>query len=208
MKNNKSIGILGGTFDPIHHGHLIVAERAREEFFLDKIILVPSALPPHKKVEQVLDSKHRLKMVELAIQNNSKIELSDIEMQREGYSYTIDTIQQFRNNYDCDIYFILGVDALMLIDTWKDYNKLLDICHFIVVTRPGYELNKEAECFTEISEDNWKKIHIINIPAMDISSSEIRKRIGKGNTIKYLLPETVEEYICKNSLYLIEEETS
>ncbi|QGU00028.1 Nicotinate-nucleotide adenylyltransferase [Candidatus Syntrophocurvum alkaliphilum] len=199
---NKAIGILGGTFDPIHFGHLIAGEYARHEFDLDRIIFIPSARPPHKDNVNVLDSNHRYNMVKLATQENMFFEVSTLEMERQGYSYTVDTVKYFATRYEeAEIYFIMGVDALLFINTWKNLDELIAMCKFIIVTRPGYELNQNDQCFNNLPSNFWESIEFLEIPGMDISSTDIRDRVQQNKTIKYLLPRLVEEYIKKHNLY-------
>ena len=206
MYKIKSLGILGGTFDPIHNGHLVAAEYARDTCNLDKIIFIPSARPPHKDNQEVLNSEYRYRMVEMAIRDNPSFMVSDLELARTGYSYTVETIDYYIKRFPgVDIYFILGVDALLLINTWKDVNRLVGLCKFIVVTRPGYKLDKSQNCFRDISAVLWDNIRVLAIPGLDISSSDIRRRVSRGETIKYLLPASVEEYIINQRLYSGEE---
>ncbi len=193
-KNKINIGLLGGTFDPIHYGHLILAEECRKKFNLQKIIFITSAIHPHKK-RKVTPAKHRYNMVRLAIKGNKNFGISDIELKREGVSFTCDTIQYFNEKYFADvIYFILGIDSLLKIGTWKKGRKILEFCKFIVATRPGYNIENIPFFIRE-------KIKTIKIAKIDISSSQIRKRLHRGESIKYLLPAAVEKYIYKNKLY-------
>jgi len=202
MGTSKSLGIIGGTFDPIHNGHLLAAEWAREVFQLNELIFIPAARPPHKDLEEVLDSQHRYRMVELAVEDNPAFSVSAIELERAGFSYTVDTVAHYMQIYPgVDIYFIIGVDALQLIHTWKDLNRLLEICEFIVVTRPGYQLDKNDPCFQSVPPSIWDKSTLLAIPGLEISSSEIRRRVTEGRSIRYLLPPPVEAYIRDNNLY-------
>ena len=207
MQTIKSLGILGGTFDPIHYGHMVAAECVRDAFHLDRILFVPAARPPHKDPEGVLDSRHRFNMVELAAQDNPNFEVSSMELDRQGLSYTVETVASCRQLYPAaEIYFILGIDALLWINTWKELERLSKLCHFILVTRPGYELNRNDQRFREIPDYLWEKTLILPIPGLYISSSEIRQRVTEGKTIKYLVPEMVEKYIVEYNLYQDEEE--
>jgi nicotinate-nucleotide adenylyltransferase len=188
------IGIMGGTFNPIHHGHLVAAEVAREEFRLDKVIFVPTYLPPHKSVDEIIPARDRYEMVKIAVSKNPYFEPSDIEVKRGGKSYTHDTLEEFRDIYRGEeLYFITGADALREIDTWKNIDELAKFCKFIAVSRPGYPFDLK---------DRFRgEIYLLEIPALAISSTEIRARIRDGKSIKYLVPEKVEEYIIKNGLY-------
>lgn len=198
----KKIAIMGGTFDPIHYGHLIVAEAVRDEFDIDKILFIPSGNPPHKSDKKVTPANLRYTMTFLATMTNPHFEVSSLEIDRIGYSYTIDTIMQLKKFLkDSLIYFIVGADAINDIFTWKEPQKLFKLCKFIAVTRPGY--NKE-QLFLQVEEIKKKydgKIYFFEPPSFDISSSNIRRRISDGDTIKYMLPEEVERYIYKLGLY-------
>ncbi len=200
LKENKvpvRIGIMGGVFDPIHIGHLFTAEEARIQFKLKKVIFVPCLQPTHKRNEEVSDVKHRLTMTYLAVQSNPYFEVSEIEVNRPGPSYTIDTIKEFRNIYgwEAEIYFITGADAFLEIDTWYKKDELLKLCQFVAATRPGYDLAR--------LHNNFKKVlKIMEIPALAISSTDIRYRIKNGLSIKYIVLEEVREYIYGNKLYI------
>lgn len=194
------IGLMGGTFDPIHIGHVVTAEFAREEFALDKVIFIPSCNPPHKHLRKVTDAAKRMEMVQLATITNYSFEISDVELVRGGFSYTYDTVCYFRELYgeETKLYFITGADAIMEILTWKNVDKLIKACEFIAATRPGYYL----DIVKVLPRDYWDQIHFMEIPALSISSTDIRARVHAGKSVKYLLPESVETYIKKNKLYL------
>jgi nicotinate-nucleotide adenylyltransferase len=198
----RSLGLIGGTFDPIHFGHLIAAECARQEFNLERIIFLPAARPPHKNQENVLDAGRRLHMVQLAIAGNSAFDLSTLELERQGPSYTIDSIEYFRSRFPgTEIYFIMGMDSLLIFNTWKDYRRLAGLCRFIVCTRPGYVMEKINPSLRDLPDILWDNLRTLQIPGLDISSSDIRRRAALGCTIKYLLPTAVEEYIKREGLY-------
>ncbi|KJS22057.1 MAG: nicotinate-nucleotide adenylyltransferase [Clostridiaceae bacterium BRH_c20a] len=199
----KAIGIMGGTFDPIHYGHLVTAEAVRNEFDLEKVYFVPSGNPPHKDPNLVTDSQHRYLMTFLSITTNKYFEMSPMEINRTGKSYAYDTVKVFRQNFpDHGIYFITGADAIKEILTWHRVEELLDICYFVAATRPGYDLDDlQKEELKVLPEEYLKRIKIIEVPAMAISSTEIKKRVKERKPIKYLLPEAVEQYIYKNELY-------
>jgi nicotinate-nucleotide adenylyltransferase len=196
----KRIGIMGGTFDPIHLAHLFAAEEARFKFNLEKVIFVPCGVPAHKKPYEVTPAEHRYAMVLLATANNPYFEVSRIEIDREGPSYAIDTVVAFRQLYgeDASIYFITGADAVLEILTWKETDKLIRLCKFIAVTRPGYDLSKISEV---LGEEYASAIEILQIPGMDISSTAIRQRVRNGEPIRYLVPEMVYHYIMQHKLY-------
>ncbi|QXM05906.1 nicotinate-nucleotide adenylyltransferase [Crassaminicella indica] len=202
-KDYKRIGIMGGTFDPIHYGHLVIAEQIRCEYKLEKVVFIPAGTPPHKSNLCVTDSKHRYFMTLLATITNPYFELSKIEIENEEISYTIHTIEKLKKIYrkDTEIYFITGADAICELDTWKNVNKLTQLCKFIAATRPGLEASQVDAKIRELKEKYDAFIEKIDLPALAISSTDIRNRIREGQSIKYLLPEPVEYYIYKNNLY-------
>lgn len=199
----KSIAIMGGTFNPIHYGHLMTAESVRKEFNIEKVIFIPSGNPPHKEKKDVLDIEFRYTMTELATLCNDKFEVSAIEAMKEGISYTVDTIEEIKKYYsnDTKIYFIIGADTVEKILTWKNATKLLNMCEFIAVTRPGYNKKNMLEHIAYINKKYKVNILFLQIPKLAISSTDIRQRIQNNKSISYLLPITVEKYIYKHGLY-------
>lgn len=210
------IGIFGGTLNPIHFGHLRSAEEVREAFPLDKVLFVPSAFPPHKRKEDLESPQHRIEMARIALEGNPCFDFSDMEVRRGGFSYSVDTVEEVRKEMpDADIYFILGVDAFFEIDSWKDYRRFLSLCNFIIVTRPGYERKSLAEslplevrgefCYDALtgcySHTSGHCLHFLEVTLLDISSTEIRKRLKTERSVKYLLPHEVERYIREKGLY-------
>lgn len=200
-----SIGIMGGTFDPVHLGHLVIAEEVRIQYNLDKVIFVPSGNPPHKEAREISDAEHRYMMTVLATITNPYFTVSRVEIDRpvEELTYTIDTIRFFHQYYEgkAKIFFITGADAILEILTWKDYRELLSICSFIAATRPGYCLSKLEDTIGAVCPEALCNIHVLEIPAVAISSTLIRRRVADGKPIKYLAPENVAQYIVKNRLY-------
>lgn len=199
----KKIGILGGTFDPIHYGHLITAQWAKENFALDKVIFIPAGMPPHKTDKAVLSAKHRYQMTLLATIDVPYFEVSSMEIHREGPSYTIDTIKELSAYYSSktEIFFITGADSILELHTWNRYEELLKSCHFIAATRQGYDTKEFLKRIGEIQQKYGKRIFNMEIPAVGISSTELRSRIQAGKTVKYLIPSSVEKYIKKYRLY-------
>lgn len=198
-----NIGLMGGTFDPIHIGHLIAAEEARQQFSLDFVIFIPAGLPPHKDKEQVSPAEHRCMMTTLAVMSNPSFIVSRVEVDKKTPSYTIDTIRYF-NSYGvpgANLFFITGADAILEILTWKDYSDLTKLCTIIAVSRPEYPLEKLSEITAGFFPELKSKIHLLEIPALAISSTFIRERVALRKTIKYLTPEPVEQYIKKHGLY-------
>ncbi|RJP59591.1 MAG: nicotinate-nucleotide adenylyltransferase [Deltaproteobacteria bacterium] len=217
MEGCLRVGLFGGTFNPIHLGHLRSAEEVRELFNLQQVIFIPSANPPHKQGKNIISPIHRMEMVNLAIEGNQGFSVSDIEIKRHGKSYSIETIDYIRKIHGSDLilFFIMGIDAFTEISTWKDYINLFSRCNFVVTTRPGYSLTNlgtvlppdVAGNFSYSSEED-RFIHASNfslyfrdITHLDISSSAVRKRIKENMSIRYLLPEKVIEYIKGHGLY-------
>ena len=198
----KRVGIFGGTFDPIHIGHLIVAETIMDEFHLDKVVFIPAAVPPHKLDKQISPAKHRYMMTMLATCSNPRFQVSDMEMHRQGPSYSRDTLAQLIEEHgrDTEFHFIVGADSVENLHTWNRIDELLTMCHFIGASRPGCmpDMEKIAQRFGPLAE----KIHCLETPELEISSTEIRHRVGQKRTIRYIVPETVEQYIYKEKLYL------
>jgi nicotinate-nucleotide adenylyltransferase len=189
----EKIAILGGSFNPIHIGHLILANTVCEEFNLDKIIFVPCYIQPLKSNKDFASAEDRLAMIKLAIQNNPKFELSDIEIKRKGKSYTVDTLKYFKQKYD-DLYFVIGADNIKDFHRWKEPDTILKLAKLIVTNRGGIEKKIPQRL-------RGKKIFVCKIPDIEISSTLIRNNIRSNKSIKYLVPEKVEKYIIKNKLY-------
>ncbi len=196
-------GIMGGTFDPIHIGHLVLAEEVRNKLNLDKIIFIPSGNPPHKDSKNVTEPIHRYEMTLLATISNPNFEISSVEIDRTGKTYTVDTIKELRQKCktNAEFYFITGADSILDLPNWKNVNELLHLCKFVAATRPGFKLKKMEEKIKELEELHNKNIYTIIVTALQISSTDIRNRIRDGHSVKYLLPESVEDYIYKNKLY-------
>lgn len=198
----QRIGIMGGTFDPIHYGHLVAAEGARHQFALEKVIFVPAARPPHKTDRMISKPGHRLMMTGLAVASNGHFEVSAMEVERSGFSYTIDTVRSVAGMYQqAKIYFITGADAVLEILTWRQVDQLLKSAVFIAATRPGFRLENLAQRLRGLPREALNSIELMEVPALAISSTDIRRRVREGRPIKYLLPEAVEEYIISNNLY-------
>jgi len=206
----NSIALFGGTFNPIHCGHLTIAEEVRTRFKLDKVIFVPTFIPPHKNDTDLIDAHLRTIMVYLATVSNPSFEVSTFEVEKGGTSFTIDTVKYFRQNLgeQAKIYFILGADMLMEIASWKNIRELLSLCHFIAVPRPGFDVQKILKQYfltakdCEFSSELLEKVSVEELPMFDISSSDIRRRVREWKSIKYLVPETVEDFIHNQKIYL------
>ncbi len=196
----QRLGIMGGTFDPIHYGHLLMAEEARIAFALDHVLFVPNGRPAHKKVYAVSSPEDRYAMTLLATASNPDFSCSRLELDRPGPSYTIDTLRAVRQMYpDLEaLYFITGADAVLEILTWHEYDRLAQECRFIAVTRPGFVLERLAEIADKAFLD---RVSFLPIPALEISSTDLRRRVREGRSLKYLTPEPVEAYIRQQGLY-------
>ncbi len=214
------LGILGGTFNPVHYGHLAAAEEVLARLKLDQVLFIPSFLPPHKQDEDIPPAVHRLEMVRLAIAGNAHCVVSDMEVKRGGRSYTIETIEALRaERKTAEYYFIAGLDSFLSIETWHQWEKLLSLTAFVVLSRPGHQFEElvkidfmktatrelaaldRGELSQAVVRSKTFTVYLETIPHHDISSTDIRKRIREGRGIKYLLPEAVENYIIKNKLY-------
>lgn len=196
----RKIGIMGGTFDPIHFGHLLAAEESRSALDLDEVIFIPSGDPAHKRQRRVSSPEDRYVMTLLTTLGNRNFTPSRIEIDRKEPSHTVDTLREMRHWYAPEkvlFYFITGLDAVLGIPTWKEYEALPELCRIVAVSRPGYPSQELGNLPEKIQE---AIIHL-SIPLLSISSTEIRQRIHSGRSVKYLLPETVEQYIHKKKLY-------
>jgi len=189
----KKVCIIGGSFNPIHIGHLILANTVLEELNLDEMIFVPCYIQPLKGDKDFASSTHRLEMVKLAIQSNPEFTLSDIEINRKGKSYTVDTLKFFKKKYE-NLYFVIGADNIKDFHKWKEPDTILKIANLIVTNRGGINIQIPEKI-------RGKKIISCTIPQIEISSTMIREKIRNGQSIKYLVPEAVENYIIQNNLY-------
>lgn len=214
--STRRIGLFGGTFNPVHLGHLRSAEEIREQFDLAKIIFIPAHMPPHKRV-RMAPASHRLAMVRQAIRDNPWFEASDIELQRQGNSYSFETIDYFTRllGSRAELFFIIGSDVFRDISTWKQYPHFFAACNFIIMTRPGspvqdpaallprdldrhFSYHARRRCFVHCS---GRCIHVCNVTLLDIASTEIRSRLATGRSIQYLVPRPVALYIKDQNLY-------
>ena len=210
------LGILGGTFDPIHLGHLRAAEEVGQKLNLEKVYLIPSASPPHKTDEPVAPFYHRLEMARLAVGDSHLLEVLDLEGKRPGLSYSIETLREFHDVFgpQPELFFILGMDAFLEVEMWKDYRDLFDYAHFIIIKRPGFQ-EHELEPFLSkiglrvkrtdqpdvfIVPSGYTVVQMFTTP-MGISSTSIREMITRGKSVRFLLPETVRKYILERGLY-------
>lgn len=214
-------GIFGGTFNPVHFGHLRAVEEAREILGLDRIIFIPCYLPPHKGSEDVAPPEKRVKMLELALKGNPSFEISDMELKRGGKSYSVETLDELRDLYgeEEDLFFIIGADSFVEIGTWRKYPKLFDMTNFVVLARPGYMDNLADKTPKELlpvdirsdfcydSQSNLLKhksgriTRFLETTLRDISSSAIREKVSKGLSVRHLVPDEIQSFILEEGLY-------
>jgi nicotinate-nucleotide adenylyltransferase len=195
----KRLGVMGGTFDPIHHGHLVTAEEARAQFNLDEVLFVPTGRPWMKAHDNVSPAEHRYLMTVIATASNPRFNVSRIEVDRQGATYAVDTLRQLQDEQGAgtELFFITGADAMLEILHWKEPQELFELAHFIAATRPGYDL----AVFQQEAPTHDPRVSVMPIPALAISSTDIRARVSEGRPIQYLVPEGVEHYIEKVWLY-------
>nr|WP_279590705.1 nicotinate-nucleotide adenylyltransferase [Dermatophilus congolensis] len=194
------IGVMGGTFDPIHHGHLVAASEVQHRFGLDEVVFVPTGHPWQKSGRKVSPAEHRYLMTVIATASNPRFTVSRVDIDRPGLTYTIDTLRDLHEERpESELFFITGADALKRILSWKDVDELWSLAHFVGVTRPGHELTSEGLPSEGLS--------LAEIPAMAISSSDCRERVAAGQPVWYLVPDGVVQYIAKHCLYLDGQET-
>jgi nicotinate-nucleotide adenylyltransferase len=211
------IGLFGGTFDPIHWGHLRSAEEVSEAFGLDRVYFIPASIPPHKRGQTTTPAQDRLQMVCLAVSGNGRFGVSTVEISRRGVSYSIDTVREFdaKKREGDSVYFIIGLDAFREIATWKDFAAIFPLCNFIVTSRPGSKESdplkgtgvavKKLFCY-DFKQKNYRhrsgtRIFFIELTDIAISASEIRTLVKHGKSIRYLVPSSVERYIKRHGLY-------
>lgn len=191
------IGVMGGTFDPIHHGHLVAASEVADRFHLDEVIFVPTGQPWQKEGKTISPAEDRYLMTVIATAANPRFSVSRVDIDRGGPTYTIDTLRDLRELYpDEALYFITGADALSSIMSWHDWEEMFQLAEFVGVTRPGYELREDM-----LPADIQERVHLVEIPVMAISSTDCRTRAAEGRPVWYLVPDGVVQYISKNSLY-------
>ena len=197
----KKYGIFGGSFNPIHYGHLMICEYIKEEMGLDKVIFIPTGNPPHKDLG--VSAEDRYEMVRLAISPNPDFEISDIETTRVKLSYTVDTIRELKEIYKEEkLYFLIGLDSLFQLKTWKKIGDLSQEIEFVVALRPGYINKEEINNEIDFLRDNFgTRINLIKTPLYEISSTDLRDRIHEGKSLRYLIPKKVLDYIEESGFY-------
>jgi nicotinate-nucleotide adenylyltransferase len=198
----RKIGILGGTFNPIHLGHLLTAQDALEQLGLERVIFIPSATPPHKVVDKLATGRDRLRMIKLAIRGNDQFEVDDIEIKRGGKSYSVDTLTALRQrNPRADLYFIIGADSLRELHLWREVARLVTLCTFVTVPRPGFKPEPVIDPRLDAATRHRLRQHVLRGHACDIASRDIRARVSGERSIRYLVPDAVRLYIARRRLY-------
>ena len=198
------IGVFGGTFDPVHMGHLAVAEEVRERLVLEEVLFVPAGQPWLKSGQDVSSGHHRLEMVKLAVASNSHFRALDIEIRRPGPSYSADTLEELEKdwNWQAELHFLVGADAIMEMARWQRPGRIFELATVVGIARPGFEV-LNCDALDMIQAEASQKVALVDGPLVSISGAEIRKRISRGHSIKYLVPASVEAYINEKGLYKI-----
>ena len=215
---SKGIGLFGGTFDPVHYGHLRAGEEIRQAFSLSWVEFLPARIPPHKTNQPISDVGHRVAMLRLAVDGNPYFRVSEVEATREGVSYLVDTLKAYRDHYPADVslYFIMGMDSFQEISTWNRYPELFFLAHFVVITRPGYQRPELSEVVSQdvasqftppegesdcLEHTSGRRIYFRETTLLDLAASRLRTWIREERSVRYLLPEPVWHYVQENGLY-------
>ncbi len=194
MERRPRVGVMGGTFDPVHHGHLVAASEVAARFGLDEVVFVPTGHPTFKQDQDVTVAEHRYLMTVIATASNPSFTVSRVDVDREGLTFTVDTLRDLKaQRPDAELFFITGADAIEQILTWKDAEELFTMAQFVAVTRPGHTLTVDG-----LPGD---RVHVLEIPALAISSTDVRERARAGQPVWYLVPDGVVQYIAKHRLY-------
>ncbi len=202
MKRRERVGILGGTFNPIHLGHLLIAQDAMEQLGLARVKFIPSATPPHKTVDKLASERDRLRMITLAIRGNAGFEVDDIEIRRGGKSYSVDTLTELRRREPrANFYFIIGSDSLRELHLWREAQRLVTLCTFVTVPRPGFDPKPVIDRRLDAATRRRLRQHVLRGHACDVASRDIRSRVASGRSIRYLVPNAVHAYIRRRRLY-------
>ncbi|MBE5960494.1 MAG: nicotinate-nucleotide adenylyltransferase [Lachnospiraceae bacterium] len=198
----KRIGIMGGTFNPIHFAHLILAENAYEQFHLDEVVFMPSKRPAYKDLSELVSNEHRMNMIKAAVEGNDHFTISDMEFHREGNTYTADTLKELnRNDPDTEYYFIIGGDSLIEIEKWYHPEVVLSLSHVVAASRNNISSQEIEDKIKELNDKYHSDVRLLKVPNMDISSKMIRSRLEQNQTVRYFLPEAVLQYIKCHNLY-------
>jgi len=200
------VALFGGSFDPIHNGHLIVARSVAEQLGASRLVFIPAATPPHKRHNDLVPAEDRLAMVRLAVAGESGWEVSDCELRRNGPSYTIDTVMEFRERLGADtpIAWVIGADTLPELASWYRVEELVELCRIVTAARPGWERPDVAPLRTRLADAHVRRLagDILDTPRIDIAATDIRRRVREGRSIRYLVPDAVREYIERRRLYV------
>jgi len=198
----RKIGILGGTFNPIHLGHLLTAQDALEQLGLERVIFIPSATPPHKVVDKLASGRDRLRMIRLAIHGQHRFDVDDLEIERGGKSYSVDTLTELRRRHPrAALYFIIGADSLRELHLWREVRRLVTLCTFVTVPRPGFEPKPVVDPRLDPATRRRLRQQVLRGHACAIASRDIRARVASRRSIRYLVPDAVREYIRRRRLY-------
>lgn len=199
------IGLFGGSFNPIHTGHLVASRAVAEHLHLEKVYLLPAAVPPHRTPKSLALPQHRLAMARLAVEGEGLFEVSDFEIRQAGPSYTVLTVEEFRRSLGeaAELFWVIGADSLGELANWYQSERLVDLCQIVTAARPGWEAPDLATLARRLRPDQVEKLRagILQTPRIDISASEIRRRVAAGQSIRYLVPDAVADYIAAEGLY-------
>lgn len=199
----KRYGIVGGTFDPIHNAHLYIAYEAKQQLNLDKVIFMPAGIQPFKIKNKVTDSDLRYSMIKMAIEPYDEFTVSSYEIEQQGISFTYKTLEHLKESFeeDDEIFFISGADCLISIERWKEVSKIFSLCTFVVFTRGGFDINEIRKKKKEVEKIYGKEILVLELKELEISSTDIRKRVREGRKIDFFVPEKINKFIKENNLY-------
>jgi len=196
------LGLFGGTFDPVHFGHLLLAEQCREQCELDEVRFLPSGLPPHKRGEKIADGRRRTEMLELAIAGHAAFSVDDRELQREGTTYTVDTLTELTEEHpDWELFFLIGGDSLLDLPNWRQPQRILELAMVVAVNRGNRPLPELPSVIREFGEAAAARIQHVQMPGVDLSATDIRRRASAGKSIRFMTPRAVEVYIQQHELY-------
>ncbi|MFQ5733385.1 MAG: nicotinate-nucleotide adenylyltransferase [Planctomycetaceae bacterium] len=196
------LGLFGGTFDPVHFGHLLLAEQCREQCALDEVWFLPSGSPPHKQSTEITEPQHRIEMLKLAIAGHEAFAVNEMELQREGPTYTVDTLQAVIAERPRDaLFFLIGGDSLNDLPTWREPRRILELATVVAVNRGDDDLPEMSPLEQQLGSAVARQIHIVSMPGVDISATDIRERVAAGKSIRYMTPRAVEVYVEQHGLY-------
>ncbi len=197
------LGILGGTFDPVHYGHLLLAETCRQQLSLDQVRLVPAGSPPHKTGMNITDGHARADMLQLAVSGYPEFVVDRREIRREGQSFTVQTLADFRNDFaEAELFFLMGADSLRDIPTWREPNRIFELATIVAVNRPGLPEPTYSQVVDWIGDDLAKRVKSVAMPGTDISSTDLRQRVRDGQGLRFLVPRAVEAYLDQHEVYV------